>query len=542
MVTKYPARIDTSAELPTVIDNVTPFTADVVNRLRDAILAIEQELGIKPSGTFTTVRARLDWLEEHISDAYGGGGGGLSNLSGDVNGPPSATQVLGIGGRPFSPIQPLPGQSIVWDGYQWKPLLANASFGGDLIGTFNSQTVVGLRNNPISIVPPNDGQTLIWNTLSSQWAPSTNFGSNQIISGSVNTGVVFSTREETSLIDLSGKLMFEALYPPIGVSNLSQGIIYFDGYQNQFLISQNSGPYVPLLSGYVGSAGTFGSASSVPVTTTDAYGRVTSIVDTTIQISESQVTNLSSDLSSINSSLANKVDNTLNIFAGAGLSGGGNLSSDVTIYMPDVGSAGTYGSSTQIPVFTTDGYGRITGVVNTPISGSVGPQGAQGDQGFQGPQGAQGIIGPQGPAGTSANLTITDDTTTNSSFYPVMTSSTSGSVNGVTISSTKLYFNPSTGEITAVDFNSTSDFNLKTNVQSLTNSIEILNQINPVSFNWVDTDATSYGVIAQEIEKVLPELVREIDGTKSVAYIPLIALLIDAVKNLQKEIDDLKNK
>jgi len=123
-----------------------------------------------------------------------------------------------------------------------------------------------------------------------------------------------------------------------------------------------------------------------------------------------------------------------------------------------------------------------------------------------------------------------------------MTQSTSGALSGVTVSSTKLFFRPSTGQITAVDFNSTSDQITKTNVESLTNSIEILNQINPVKFNWIDGGLQSYGVIAQELETILPELVKEVNGIKSVAYIPLIALLIDAVKTLQKEVDDLKNK
>jgi hypothetical protein len=59
-------------------------------------------------------------------------------------------------------------------------------------------------------------------------------------------------------------------------------------------------------------------------------------------------------------------------------------------------------------------------------------------------------------------------------------------------------------------------------------------------FTWSETGTQSYGVIAQEIEKILPELVKEVNGVKSVSYIPLIALLINAVKDLKKEIDDLK--
>jgi len=60
---KYPASIDTSLELPTVIDNVTPINGALLNNIRDAILAMENELGIKPSGIYTNVRTRIAAIE-----------------------------------------------------------------------------------------------------------------------------------------------------------------------------------------------------------------------------------------------------------------------------------------------------------------------------------------------------------------------------------------------------------------------------------------------------------------------------------------------
>lgn len=64
-----------------------------------------------------------------------------------------------------------------------------------------------------------------------------------------------------------------------------------------------------------------------------------------------------------------KVPTTRQVNAGAGLSGGGDLSANRTISMPNVGTAGTYGSATQVPVITTDAQGRVSGVVNTNING-----------------------------------------------------------------------------------------------------------------------------------------------------------------------------
>ena len=84
--TRYPCDQDDprpgdTRGLPVSIDLQTPVKSEVVNRHREAILAIEGELGIQPSGTYGTVRARLDALEDLLcfiftNGTIGGGGGG----------------------------------------------------------------------------------------------------------------------------------------------------------------------------------------------------------------------------------------------------------------------------------------------------------------------------------------------------------------------------------------------------------------------------------------------------------------------------------
>lgn len=111
----------------------------------------------------------------------------------------------------------------------------------------------------------------------------------------------------------------------------------------------------------VGAAGSKGSASQVPVFTTDSKGRVSANTNTPIQITESQVTNLTTDLN-------NKADKVTTITAGTGLSGGGNLSANRTISMPNVGVAGSYGSASQTLSVTTDAQGRVSAVSPTAIS------------------------------------------------------------------------------------------------------------------------------------------------------------------------------
>jgi hypothetical protein len=67
----YPGAIDGYAQLPLVVDTVTQINADTVNRLRSAIVNLETELGIEPSGTYDDVRARLDALETILTGLVG---------------------------------------------------------------------------------------------------------------------------------------------------------------------------------------------------------------------------------------------------------------------------------------------------------------------------------------------------------------------------------------------------------------------------------------------------------------------------------------
>lgn len=107
---------------------------------------------------------------------------------------------------------------------------------------------------------------------------------------------------------------------------------------------------------------------------------------------------------------------------------------------------------------------------------------------------------------------------------------------GSTIPTSKLDVN---GTITAIDFNSLSDISKKININKIKNVIEIIKNINGVKFDWKDTNEPSLGVIAQEVERVLPEIVSK-GKTKTVNYNGIIAVLIEAVKEQQIEIENLK--
>ena len=102
-----------------------------------------------------------------------------------------------------------------------------------------------------------------------------------------------------------------------------------------------------------------------------------------------------------------------------------------------------------------------------------------------------------------------------------------------------------TGDIIAYTTTSLSDKNQKENIKKIDSPIDKIKQINGYTFDWKHNQASSGGVIAQEVEKVLPEIVKErsimdSEPHKTVEYNGLIGLLIETVKEQQKQIDELK--
>ncbi len=101
---------------------------------------------------------------------------------------------------------------------------------------------------------------------------------------------------------------------------------------------------------------------------------------------------------------------------------------------------------------------------------------------------------------------------------------------------------------------STSDERLKKYIKNIKNPLEKISKINGVTFEWKKTDdkikkevhsfeGNDVGVLAQEVEKVLPEVVVTRDnGYKAVKYEKIVPLLIEAIKDQQKQIDELKSK
>ena len=93
----------------------------------------------------------------------------------------------------------------------------------------------------------------------------------------------------------------------------------------------------------------------------------------------------------------------------------------------------------------------------------------------------------------------------------------------------------------------TSDERLKDNIKPIENALEKLQKIHGVEFDWNDKQQNytghDTGVIAQEVKEVLPEVVTERDdGYLAVKYEKMIGLLVESIKDLKSEVDDLKKQ
>jgi hypothetical protein len=206
-----------------------------------------------------------------------------------------------------------------------------------------------------------------------------------------------------------------------------------------------------------------------------------------------------------------------------------------TVVLTHVSSVGTFTNNDLVLI-------QFTRAGNIGPQGPTGPQGPIGPIGPIGPTGPQGPIGPIGPIGPSTAINATN-TTTNATYYPVFIAAAgSNQTPLVRTTATAFTFNASTGDLTAPgDVTAYSDEKLKTNVQTIENALSLVENMRGVTFE--RDGRPGVGVIAQEIQKVLPQVVHKEKDSEylSVAYGNIIGVLIEAIKELKQEIDELKN-
>jgi len=134
----------------------------------------------------------------------------------------------------------------------------------------------------------------------------------------------------------------------------------------------------------------------------------------------------------------------------------------------------------------------------------------------------------------------TNDDATNETYFPLFATTSGGNI--AKTSSTKLKYTPSTGQLEATTFNSTSDKREKDNIQPIENALDTIMKLQGYSFSWKTSGLKSYGYIAQELETVIPDVVyTDAEGKKSVNYDATIVFLLEAIKEQQKQIDAIKS-
>lgn len=167
------------------------------------------------------------------------------------------------------------------------------------------------------------------------------------------------------------------------------------------------------------------------------------------------------------------------------------------------------------------------------------------------------LFGNQGISG-SKTFSSTDGVTT---FYTSASFNNGFTVNANSVVTGSLsvgFTDPATTVVGRIDAAndvvvfSTSDERLKSNISSIEDPLEKISSIRGVKFDWIEEPSlqklhgfigTDIGVIAQEVEAVLPEIVTDkFTGYKGVKYDKLIPLLIEAIKELNSKVQDLEDR
>ena len=99
------------------------------------------------------------------------------------------------------------------------------------------------------------------------------------------------------------------------------------------------------------------------------------------------------------------------------------------------------------------------------------------------------------------------------------------------------------GHVIADKYKGRSDARLKTDVVPIENSLDIINKMNGVSYRMNKDTKNSYGFIAQDVQKIVPEIVEtDPNGYMTISYIEIIPFLVESIKQLKQEIKILKQE
>ena len=143
----------------------------------------------------------------------------------------------------------------------------------------------------------------------------------------------------------------------------------------------------------------------------------------------------------------------------------------------------------------------------------------------------------------SGSLSLTDQTASASTHYPLITTATSGAVTSANVTSTKFTFQPSTGTLTSTIFTESSSIALKENFDPIDNALEKILQLTGWIYDRKDgSQKREAGLVVEDVYPIIPNVVTLDDNGNpaSINYSRFSAYLIEAVKSLKLEINELK--
>ena len=186
--------------------------------------------------------------------------------------------------------------------------------------------------------------------------------------------------------------------------------------------------------------------------------------------------------------------------------------------------------------------GSSTGSVTLQAAASAGsvtytlPNAAPGSDGLALVSTASGTM-----SWAAAGAAIASDTST-TTLYPAMSTGTSGNFTAAKVNA-NFTFNGATNTLTVTALTESSSITLKENVNPLTNALDSILKLCGVSYDRRDgSRKNEVGLIAEEVNKIIPNLVTKnaTGDPEGIQYTKLTAYLVEAIKSLKAEIDELK--
>ena len=362
---------------------------------------------------------------------------------------------------------------------------------GDVdLGDATSDTITATGRFDSDLVPSSDSSNAL-GTTALRW--SALFADAATITNDVSVG---GNLEVIGNMDVTGTLTYEDVtnIDSVGVVTARSGLVVSSGGAN--ITGGITGDLTGDVTGNADTATTLATARNIGGVSFDGSSNITL---PGVNASGNQDT-------SGNAATATQLATSRNLSLAGDATGStsfdGTANAIITATLANSGvTAATYGSSSAIPIIAVNSKGLITSASTTAIDSTTIENGT-----------ASVAVSSNGPITSTGNHDFTSgiDVTGNITC---------------------------TGTVTA-----SSDVVLKKNISTIDNALDKVLNLRGVEFDYVENDEHSIGVIAQEVEEVLPDLVHtnEEDDLKSVAYQNLTAVLIEAVKELTSEVNTLK--